>query len=45
VQRVQTGPRDVAEFPAQLIAPAGGELHWFLDEAAASLLPNLPNLS
>ena len=38
VQRVQRGPRDVDEFPAQLIAPAG-ELHWFLDQPAASLLP------
>lgn len=40
VQRVQAGPRDVDEFPAQLIAPPEGELHWFLDEASASLLPN-----
>jgi 6-phosphogluconolactonase len=39
VQRVQTGARDIEEFPAQLIAPASGELHWFLDETAASLLP------
>ncbi|WP_046243746.1 6-phosphogluconolactonase [Hymenobacter terrenus] len=29
--------RNVDEFPAQLIAPAG-ELHWFLDDAAASLV-------
>jgi 6-phosphogluconolactonase len=38
VQHVLAGERDVEEFPAQLIAPAG-ELHWFLDEAAAALLP------
>jgi len=42
VQRVHTGPRDVAEFAAQLIAPAGGELHWFMEAAAASLLPFQP---
>ena len=40
VQRVLTGPRNVEEFPAQLIAPAaGGEVRWFLDEAAAAELP------
>jgi 6-phosphogluconolactonase len=39
VQRVLHGARDVDEFPAQLIAPAG-ELRWFLDQAAASLLPD-----
>ena len=38
VQQVQTGPRDTEQFPAQMIAPAG-ELHWFLDASAASLLP------
>ena len=37
VQRVLTGPRDVEEFPAQLIVPAG-EVQWFLDSAAASLV-------
>jgi 6-phosphogluconolactonase len=26
------------EFPAQIIKPANGQLHWFLDEDAASLL-------
>ncbi|MBD2767442.1 6-phosphogluconolactonase [Hymenobacter sp. BT664] len=40
VQRVLHGPRDIDELPAQLIAPAG-ELQWFLDSAAASLLPNV----
>ncbi|UOQ52113.1 6-phosphogluconolactonase [Hymenobacter cellulosivorans] len=39
VQQVIQGARNVEEFPAQLIAPAG-ELHWFLDmAAAAALLP------
>ncbi len=28
--------RDHHRFPAQLIKPASGDLHWFLDEAAAS---------
>ncbi|SFQ59010.1 6-phosphogluconolactonase [Hymenobacter arizonensis] len=39
VERVLNGAHDPARFPAQLIAPVG-ELHWFLDEAAASLLPD-----
>ena len=30
--------QDVAKYPAQLINPVSGELQWFLDEAAASLL-------
>ncbi|PJJ60813.1 6-phosphogluconolactonase [Hymenobacter chitinivorans] len=38
VQQVMQGARNVEEFPAQLIAPAG-ELHWFLDMAAAAALP------
>jgi len=29
---------DPEKYPAQLIDPVKGELHWFLDEAAASLL-------
>lgn len=36
VRRVRQGPRDTEEFPAQLIMPAPGERHWFLDEAAAA---------
>ena len=36
VRRVRQGPRNVEAFPAQLIAPATGERHWFLDEAAAA---------
>ncbi|WP_139923059.1 6-phosphogluconolactonase [Hymenobacter sp. DG01] len=39
VQHILTGERNIDEYPAQLIAPASGELHWFLDEAAASRLP------
>jgi 6-phosphogluconolactonase len=39
VEQVLQGPQSPEEFPAQLIAPFS-ELHWFLDEAAASLLPN-----
>ena len=39
VQSVINGARDFEEFPAQLIAPTEGELHWFLDEAAAGKLP------
>lgn len=38
VQRVLRQALDVQELPAQLIAPVGGELHWFLDEASAALL-------
>jgi 6-phosphogluconolactonase len=37
VLRVLTGRRDIDEFPAQLITPAG-EVQWFLDSAAASLV-------
>lgn len=32
------GPRDPERFPAQLVAPEGGEVIWLLDRAAASLL-------
>ena len=39
VQSVINGTRNVEEYPAQLIAPTEGELHWFLDEAAAAKLP------
>jgi len=39
VQSVINGARNVEEYPAQLIAPTEGELHWFLDEAAAAKLP------
>jgi 6-phosphogluconolactonase len=39
VQHVLGETRDTQKFPAQLIAPITGELHWFLDQDAASLLP------
>ena len=39
VRSVINGARNVEEYPAQLIAPTEGELHWFLDEAAAAKLP------
>ncbi len=32
------GPRDPDRFPAQLVAPAHGEVVWLLDRAAARLL-------
>jgi 6-phosphogluconolactonase len=38
---VLNGPRDPDRYPAQLVAPANGELHWFVDAAAAAQL-NLP---
>ena len=38
VKHILEDPRNIEEFPAQLIAPANGELHWFLDTAAASKL-------
>lgn len=38
VRNIIEGERNYHEYPAQLISPASGELHWFLDEKAASLL-------
>jgi 6-phosphogluconolactonase len=38
VRDVIEGPRDPDRIPAQLIAPADGELVWMLDRAAAGLL-------
>lgn len=38
VRNILQGPRDPEKFPAQLIAPADGELVWLLDKAAARLL-------
>lgn len=37
VHQVLKGPIDTNKYPAQLIHPIHGELHWFLDQAAASL--------
>ena len=38
VHNVLKGPRDPERYPAQLIAPADGEVVWLLDKAAARLL-------
>lgn len=38
VRDIIDGPRDPDRFPAQIVAPAKGEVMWFLDRAAASLL-------
>jgi 6-phosphogluconolactonase len=35
---VMDGPYDPETYPVQLVAPTDGELHWFIDEAAASKL-------
>ncbi len=38
LEAVLNGPRDPDVFPAQLIRPRAGELHWFVDTAAAAHL-------
>lgn len=38
VQRVIEGPHEPASLPAQAVEPDPGELHWFLDAAAAQEL-------
>jgi 6-phosphogluconolactonase len=38
VHHVLEDGEDIEEFPAQLIEPIFGEIQWFLDEAAASML-------
>lgn len=38
VRHVLEDDEDIEEYPAQLIEPIVGEIEWFLDEAAASLL-------
>lgn len=38
VNAVINGERNIPEHPAQLIHPANGNLHWFLDKDAASAL-------
>jgi len=35
---VLEGPRDVDAYPSQIVHPYDGELHWFVDAGAASLL-------
>jgi 6-phosphogluconolactonase len=42
VQQVIEGIHDTDTFPAQLIAPLNGELNWFLDQGAASMLEHQP---
>lgn len=36
LQQVLKGDRNVDQYPSQLIQPVSGELHWFVDEAAAA---------
>ena len=38
VQNIIAGERDIEKFPGQLIQPESGNLEWFLDESAASLI-------
>ncbi|HEY3405244.1 MAG TPA: 6-phosphogluconolactonase [Ohtaekwangia sp.] len=38
IHHVQKGNSNPETYPAQLINPASGELHWFMDEAAATKL-------
>lgn len=40
VRQVIEGEKNVQEHPAQLIVPARGELHWFMDAKAGSQLSN-----
>jgi 6-phosphogluconolactonase len=35
VNHILNDPLNIEEYPAQLIHPDGGALHWFMDEAAA----------
>jgi 6-phosphogluconolactonase len=38
VHHVLEDDEDIEEYPAQLIEPIVGQIQWFLDEAAASML-------
>lgn len=38
VQQIIEGDHNPNEWPAQIVEPEAGELHWFLDEAAALML-------
>ncbi|MBL0740032.1 6-phosphogluconolactonase [Chryseolinea lacunae] len=40
VHHVLKGVRNIEEYPAQLIKPEDGTLHWFIDEAAAAQIEN-----
>ncbi|MBC6990814.1 6-phosphogluconolactonase [Hymenobacter sp. BT491] len=43
LRRVLEEARNIEEYPAQLIAPTDGDLHWFVDQAIASELKNSYN--
>ncbi|TDE16321.1 6-phosphogluconolactonase [Dyadobacter psychrotolerans] len=38
LKSVLGGEKNLDKFPSQIIEPVNGELHWFVDEAAAALL-------
>lgn len=38
LKSVLEGETNLDKFPSQIIKPVTGELHWFVDEAAAALL-------
>ena len=38
LKTIMTAPFQPDEYPAQLISPSNGNIYWYLDEAAASLL-------
>ncbi|MFP3854594.1 MAG: 6-phosphogluconolactonase, partial [Anaerolineales bacterium] len=38
VQQVIEGDHNPEQWPAQIVEPTDGELHWFMDEAAAVYL-------
>ena len=38
LKNVLQGTFDAEKYPSQLIRPENGELHWFVDEAAASAM-------
>ena len=40
VRHILEDERNIEEYPAQLINPEHGDVQWFIDEAAASLLKN-----
>lgn len=40
IHEVLLGPEQDSKFPAQLVQPASGNLHWFLDKQAGAELPS-----
>lgn len=38
IKQILSGDRDIEKYPAQLIQPIEGQLHWYLDKPAAALL-------